>query len=50
MYYWHVEFIHHGQNFERNLWADSYEAVKVEIKLMFGTSVHFLKIERISNP
>jgi hypothetical protein len=49
MYYWHVEFRHHGQDGERNLWADSYEDVKVQMRLMFGTNIQFYKIERVNN-
>lgn len=49
MYYWHVIFWNHGLRYEQWLWNDSYEGVKVQVKLTYGSSTSFEKIERVNN-
>lgn len=50
MYYWHVVFISHNLEYERWIWADSYEDAKVQIQLTYGAGTVFKKIERQNHP
>ena len=49
MYYWHTVFWLGKLKYEHNLWADSYEEVKVKLRLMHGSGISIELIERINN-
>ena len=50
MYYWHIIFTSKGLEYERWIWADSYEDARVQIQLTYGSGTVFKRVERVNKP